>query len=79
MARYAAFLGRRVEVHYRTGETLWPAAGTLAADSGKFIFLEERCTQQGQVKTYRWEIPYESITRLEERTMPEPAPSLVSR
>ncbi len=36
------------------------------ADSGKSIFLEEHFEQQGQVKSFRWEIPYPFITRLEE-------------
>src|SRR5260370_218017 len=32
MARYSAFLGRRVEVQYRAGEILLPASGTSVAD-----------------------------------------------
>ena len=52
-----------------------PATGTLAADSGKSIFLEEHFGQQHQVKTFRWEIPYESIIKLTESSMaPAPAP-----
>jgi hypothetical protein len=66
MARYSALLGRRVEVHYQAGEVLLPVTGTLAADSGKSIFLEELFHQQQQVKTFRWEIPYRSILHLEE-------------
>ncbi len=41
MARYSAFLGRRVEVQYRAGDILLPASGTFVADSGRSIFLEE--------------------------------------
>jgi hypothetical protein len=66
MARYSALLGRRVEVHYRTGEILMPATGTLAADSGKSIFLEEHFQHQEQVKSFRWEIPYRAIVELTE-------------
>ena len=75
MARYSAFLGRWVEVHYRAGDILLPASGTFVADSGKSIFLEEHFGQQHQVKTFRWEIPYESIIKLTESSMaPTPPP-----
>jgi hypothetical protein len=67
MARYSAFLGRRVEVHYRAGDILLPASGTFVADSGRSIFLEQHLTQHGQVKNFRWEIPYQYIVRLEEK------------
>jgi hypothetical protein len=75
MARYSALLGRRVEVHYRTGEILMPVTGTLAADSGKSIFLEEHFQHQQQVKSFRWEIPYRSIVNLMESTALAPSPS----
>jgi len=67
MARYSAFLGRRVEVHYRAGDILLPASGTFVADSGRSIFLEQHLTQHGQLKNFRWEIPYQYIVRLEEK------------
>jgi hypothetical protein len=67
MARYSAFLGRRVEVHYRAGDIVLPASGTFVADSGRSIFLEQHLTQHGQVKNFRWEIPYQYIVRLEEQ------------
>jgi hypothetical protein len=70
MARYSVFLGRRVEVHYRAGDILLPASGTLVADSGRSIFLEQHLMQRGQQKHFRWEIPYQYIVRLEEA--PEP-------
>jgi hypothetical protein len=73
MARYSAFLGRRVEVHYRAGDILLPASGTFVADSGKSIFLEQHLTQHGQQKNFRWEIPYQYIVRLEETKDPPPA------
>jgi hypothetical protein len=71
MARYSSMLGRRVEVHYRAGDILLPASGTLVADSGRSIFLEQHLMQRGQQKHFRWEIPYQYIVRLEE--VPEPA------
>ena len=75
MARYFELLGQRVEVHYRASDILLSATGTLAADSGKSIFLEEHFTQRGQVKTFRWEIPYPCIIRLAESPAPPPAPA----
>lgn len=51
---------------YRAGDIILPATGNLAADSGKSIFLEESYQQQGQVKTFRWEIPYGCILELNE-------------
>src|SRR5215467_4772685 len=77
MARYSAFLGRKVEVQYRAGDILLPASGTFVADSGRSIFLEQHFEQKGQQKHFRWEIPYQYIVRLEEKkeepTEPEPA------
>lgn len=82
MARYAEFFRRRVEVLYRAGDIFLPATGTLVADSGKSIFLEESFCQHDTVKTFRWEIPYQYIMRLTEapappapRVAPAPAPS----
>jgi len=66
MARYSALLGRRIEVTYRAGDIVLPATGNLAADSGKSIFLEESYQQKGNVKTFRWEIPYPCIVQLNE-------------
>ena len=77
MARYSALLGRRVEVHYRAGDIFLPATGTIVADSGKSIFLEEHFCQRGQVKTFRWEIPYQCIVRLTESSAP-PKPATQS-
>jgi hypothetical protein len=73
MARYSSLLGHRVEVHYRAGDILLPASGTLVADSGRSIFLEQHLMQRGQQKQFRWEIPYQYIVRLEEA--PEPVAS----
>ena len=66
MARYSAFLGRRVEVQYRAGDILLPASGTFVADSGRSIFLEEHFEQRGQEKQFRWEIPYQYIVRIQD-------------
>src|SRR5882724_274768 len=65
MARYSAFLGRRVEVQYRAGDILLPASGTFVADSGRSIFLEQNFEQRGQHKHFRWEIPYQYLVRIE--------------
>jgi hypothetical protein len=73
MARYSAFLGRRVEVQYRAGDILLPASGTFVADSGRSIFLEQHFEQRGSEKHFRWEIPYQYIVRLEEKAEPTEA------
>lgn len=80
MARYSAFLGRKVEVQYRAGDILLPASGTFVADSGRSIFLEQSFEQKGQQKHFRWEIPYQYIVRLEEKKEPPPegTPSAVT-
>jgi hypothetical protein len=66
MARYSAFLGRKVEVHYRAGDICLPASGMFVADSGRSIFLETRFDQRGLERTFRWEVPYAYIIRIEE-------------
>ena len=71
MARYSAFLGRRVEVHYRAGDILLPASGIFVADSGRSIFLEQSFSQRGQERHFRWEIPYQYIVRLEGKSEDE--------
>ncbi|HXP80589.1 MAG TPA: hypothetical protein VN976_11845 [Verrucomicrobiae bacterium] len=77
MARYSAILGRRIVVTYRAGDIILPATGNLAADSGKSIFLEESYQQQGNVKTFRWEIPYPCIVELKEcPEIPRPSASI---
>ena len=67
MARYSAFLGRRVEVQYRAGDILLPASGTFVADSGRSIFLEQNLELRGQPKHFRWEIPYQYIVKIEQK------------
>jgi hypothetical protein len=78
MARYSAFLGRKVEVQYRAGDILLPASGTFVADSGRSIFLEQIFEQRGSQKHFRWEIPYQYIVRLEEKKEPSTEASLSS-
>jgi hypothetical protein len=73
MARYSAFLGRKVEVQYRAGDILLPASGTFVADSGRSIFLEQKYEQRGSQRHFRWEIPYQYIVRLEEKSGPTTA------
>jgi hypothetical protein len=73
MARYHTLIGHRIEVQYRAGDIILPAVGTLAADSGRSIFLEERLVQRGEVKTFRWEVPYPFIISLEESFAPPPS------
>ena len=70
MARYANMMGRRVEVHYRAGEITLPVTALLVADSGRSIFLEEHYMLRGRNQTFRWEIPYSCILRLEESRKP---------
>jgi len=70
MARYFGFLGRRVEVQYRAGDIVLPASGTLVADSGRSIFLEQNFEQHGRHKHFRWEIPYQCVVRLGEKPHP---------
>ena len=66
MARYSGLLGHWIEVIYRAGDILLPAKGNLAADSGNSVFLEEHYQHQGDVKIFRWEIPYPCIVELKE-------------
>jgi len=76
MARYSAFLGRKVEVQYRAGDILLPASGTFVADSGRSIFLEQNFELRGN-KLFRWEIPYQYIVKIEQ--MPDTEMKLAAR
>jgi hypothetical protein len=66
MARHTSLIGKRVEASYRAGDILLSAAGTLVADSGQSVYLEEHFTQRGNSKTLRIEIPYPCIVRIAE-------------
>jgi len=80
MASYSQFLGRHITVQYRTSGFLLPASGTLVADSGRSIFLEQHMEIRGKLTYFRWEIPYQYIHRLQEsaapvaQTLPQSAP-----
>ena len=75
MASYSQFLGRKVTVHYRVGDVLIPASGTLVGDSGRSIFLEQHLEQRGRMNYFRWEIPYPYVHRLAELSEAEQAVS----
>ncbi|MGA9885143.1 MAG: hypothetical protein WBQ34_15620 [Candidatus Acidiferrales bacterium] len=64
--RYAALLGKRVEAYYRTNDLHMSAVGTLVADNGRSISIEERFSQSGKEKILRVEIPYDYIIRIVE-------------
>ena len=66
MTHYEALLGKRVEAHYRASDLQLSAAGTLVADSGKFIALEDHFIQNGHEKKMRLEIPYQFLCRVVE-------------
>ncbi len=73
MARYAALVGKRIQVQYRAGDIYLPATGILVADSGKSIFLEEHFESRGRVQSFRWEIPYPYIVEIGEASPPQAA------
>lgn len=64
--RYAALVGKRVEAYYRAGDVHMSAVGTLVADNGQSISLEENFSQSGRTKLLRVEIPYHYIIRVVE-------------
>lgn len=66
MAMYSTYLRKRVAVQFRAGENSMPASGVLVGDSGRSIFLEEQFTKANGQKSFRWEIPYQCIDRLDE-------------
>jgi hypothetical protein len=79
MSRYSSYLGRAVDVMYRAGDICLPASGMFVGDSGRSIFLEQHFEQYGQLKNFRWEIPYSCIVRLEEsETFAASAPEAIA-
>lgn len=64
MNKYDSFLGKRVEARYRTGYVYHSATGTVTADSGSSISIEDHFEQDGKKKMLRVEIPYEYILSL---------------
>ena len=67
MSHYAPLLGKRVEAHYRASDLNLLAVGTLVADTGSSIFIEDRFTQNGREKKMRVEILYPHVHRIFER------------
>jgi len=68
MTPYSSLLGKRVEAHYRASDLQLSAAGTLVADSGKSIYIEDQYLQNGREKKMRLEIPYHFIFRVIEKS-----------
>jgi hypothetical protein len=66
MAQYTALVGKRIEAHYRAGDLQLSTIGTLASDTGKAIFVQERFSSGGKEKTMRVEIPYAYVIRVVE-------------
>ena len=79
MARYTALLNKRVEVHYRAGDMQLSTIGTLASDTGKAIFVQERFSSGGKEKTMRVEIPYSYLIRVNEMREEGAQPRAVPR
>lgn len=71
--KFESFLAKRVEARYRNGYIYYCANGTLAADNGAFIFIEESFVQDNKKKMLCIEIPYECILSVVELP-PESAP-----
>ena len=67
MSHYAPLVGKKVEAHYRVSDLNLLAVGTLVADTGTSIFIEDRFTQNGREKKMRLEIPYPHVHRIFER------------
>jgi hypothetical protein len=68
MTSYQALLGKRVEAHYRASDLQLSALGTLVADSGRTISIEDQYVRDGCEKKTRLEIPYDFLFRVVEKT-----------
>jgi hypothetical protein len=66
MGRYTSFVGKRVEVDYRSVDVHFFAVGVLVSDTEKSICLEDRFSSGGKDKTIRFEIPYTYVIRVVE-------------
>jgi hypothetical protein len=66
VSKYKSFLGKRVEVRYRTGYVYSSATGSVTVDNGSSVFIEDHFEQNGKKKMLRVEIPYECILSLVE-------------
>jgi hypothetical protein len=78
MGRYSSFSGKHVEAHYRAGDIRQRSAGTLVADTGASVTIEEHFSQGGRDKIMRVEIPYEYVIRIVESAKVSPTPAAAS-
>jgi hypothetical protein len=70
-------MGKRVEAQYRVADIHQKSVGTLVADTGRSIVVEERMLQGERKKTMRVEIPYEYVIRLTEAAQSSEVPTVV--
>ena len=71
---YLPLVGRRVEVVYRAHTIDVSVVGSLVADSGVSISVEQHFDLNGRGKTFRLKIPYHCVVRLSEvKFDPRPA------
>ena len=73
-AKYASLMKKKVDIVYRDGDIRLRATGMLVADSGCSIFIEEQFPGAANARTFRWEIPYQCIVRLNESNLDPTAP-----
>jgi hypothetical protein len=77
MSRFISFMGKRVEAQYRVADIRQKSVGTLVADTGRSIVVEERILQGERKKTMRVEIPYEYVIRITEAPQSSEVPTIV--
>lgn len=70
-------MGKRVEAQYRVADIHQKSVGTVVADTGRCIVIEERILQGERKKTMRVEIPYEYVIRLTEEKNVSEVPTMV--
>lgn len=70
-------MGKRVEAQYRVADIHQKSVGTVVADTGRSIVIEERILQGERKKTMRVEIPYEYVMRLTEEPHSSEVPTVV--
>jgi hypothetical protein len=66
-----------VEAQYRVADIHQKSVGTVVADTGRCIVIEERILQGERKKTMRVEIPYEYVIRLTEEKNVSEVPTMV--
>ena len=77
-AKYASLMKKKVDIVYRDGDIRLRATGTLVADSGCAIFIEEQFPGATNARTFRWEIPYLHLYRVVETSVGLAADPIVS-